>query len=142
MIVRLLGEGQFRVDDSLIARLNELDDEVEICASCRSMSSPDEVKSVSAPASVSSSMAFARACICSVLSFARCTARPTSAICSPMPVAASPIRTCASAAEYCALITSFCVRNDSTFACSVFCPSISFFCCTSSCCPCCMIPSS
>ena len=29
MIVRLLGEGQFRVDDSLIARLNELDDEVE-----------------------------------------------------------------------------------------------------------------
>lgn len=29
MIVRLLGEGQFRVDDSLLARLNELDDEVE-----------------------------------------------------------------------------------------------------------------
>lgn len=29
MIVRLLGEGQYRVDDSLIARLNELDDEVE-----------------------------------------------------------------------------------------------------------------
>ena len=29
MIVRLLGEGQFRVDDSLIVRLNELDDEVE-----------------------------------------------------------------------------------------------------------------
>ena len=29
MIVRLLGEGQFRVDDSLIARLNELDAEVE-----------------------------------------------------------------------------------------------------------------
>ena len=28
MIVRLLGEGQFRVDDSLLARLNELDDEV------------------------------------------------------------------------------------------------------------------
>lgn len=28
MIVRLLGEGQFRVDDALIARLNELDDEV------------------------------------------------------------------------------------------------------------------
>ena len=43
---------------------------------------------------------------------------PTSAICSPIPVAASPIRTCASAAEYCALITSFCVRNDSTFVCS------------------------
>jgi hypothetical protein len=29
VIVRLLGEGQFRVDDSLITRLNELDDEVE-----------------------------------------------------------------------------------------------------------------
>ena len=29
MIVRLLGEGQFRVDDSLISRLNELDAEVE-----------------------------------------------------------------------------------------------------------------
>jgi hypothetical protein len=29
MIVRLLGEGQYRVDDSLLARLNELDDEIE-----------------------------------------------------------------------------------------------------------------
>ncbi len=29
MIVRLLGEGQFRVDDSLLSRLNELDAEVE-----------------------------------------------------------------------------------------------------------------
>jgi hypothetical protein len=29
MIVRLLGEGQFRVEDGLIGRLNELDDEVE-----------------------------------------------------------------------------------------------------------------
>jgi hypothetical protein len=28
VIVRLLGEGQFRVDDGLIDRLNELDDEV------------------------------------------------------------------------------------------------------------------
>jgi hypothetical protein len=28
VIVRLLGEGQFRVDDSLIDRLNQLDDEV------------------------------------------------------------------------------------------------------------------
>ena len=28
MIVRLMGEGQFRVDDALIARLNELDAEV------------------------------------------------------------------------------------------------------------------
>ena len=29
MIVRLLGEGQFRVDDSLLSRLNELDAVVE-----------------------------------------------------------------------------------------------------------------
>ena len=29
MIVRLLGEGQYRVDDSLLARLNELDTQVE-----------------------------------------------------------------------------------------------------------------
>ncbi len=92
------------------------------------MSSPDEVKSSSAPAVVSSSIAFARACICSVLSFARCTARPTSAMFSPSPVAASPIRTCASAAEYWALITSFCVRNDSTLVWSVRSPSISFAC--------------
>ncbi|MDX6451370.1 MAG: hypothetical protein QOH16_1419 [Gaiellaceae bacterium] len=30
MIVRLLGEGQFRVDDSLLGRLNELDAQVEL----------------------------------------------------------------------------------------------------------------
>jgi hypothetical protein len=29
MIVRLLGDGQYRVDDSLLARLNELDAEIE-----------------------------------------------------------------------------------------------------------------
>jgi PspAA-like protein len=29
MIVRLLGEGQYRVDDSLLARLNEIDAKVE-----------------------------------------------------------------------------------------------------------------
>jgi hypothetical protein len=29
VIVRLLGEGQYTVDDSLLVRLNELDDEVE-----------------------------------------------------------------------------------------------------------------
>jgi hypothetical protein len=29
MIVRLMGEGQYRVDDSLLTRLNELDAEVE-----------------------------------------------------------------------------------------------------------------
>ena len=28
MIVRLLGEGQFRVDDTLFAHLNELDDDI------------------------------------------------------------------------------------------------------------------
>jgi hypothetical protein len=35
MIVRLLGEGQFRVDDSLIGRLNELDDAVEEAVAAR-----------------------------------------------------------------------------------------------------------
>ena len=29
MIVRLMGEGQYRVDDTLLGRLNELDSEVE-----------------------------------------------------------------------------------------------------------------
>ncbi|MFL5928832.1 MAG: PspA-associated protein PspAA [Gaiellaceae bacterium] len=29
MIVRLLGEGQYRVDDSLLTRLNELDAQIE-----------------------------------------------------------------------------------------------------------------
>jgi hypothetical protein len=29
MIVRLLGDGQFRVDDSLLARLNDLDGQIE-----------------------------------------------------------------------------------------------------------------
>jgi hypothetical protein len=29
VIVRLLGEGQFRVDDSVVARLNEIDEEIE-----------------------------------------------------------------------------------------------------------------
>ena len=37
MIVRLLGEGQFRVDDALITRLNELDDEI-----ARAVESGDE----------------------------------------------------------------------------------------------------
>ena len=37
MIVRLLGEGQFRVDDGLITRLNELDDEI-----ARSVEAGDE----------------------------------------------------------------------------------------------------
>ena len=64
----------------------------------------------------SSSIAEARACICSVLSFARWIARPVLSISRPIPVAASPIRTCASAAEYWALITSFCERNCSIFA--------------------------
>src|SRR5919201_754002 len=95
-----------------------------------------EVKSSSAPEVVSSSIADARACICSVLSFARWMARPVSAICSPMPVAASPIRTCASAAEYCALIVSFCVRKASTLAESAFSLATSFSCCCSSCCAC------
>jgi hypothetical protein len=37
MIVRLMGEGQYRVDDSLLVRLNELDDEV-----ARAVESSDE----------------------------------------------------------------------------------------------------
>ncbi len=37
MIVRLLGEGQFRVDDGLITRLNELDEEIS-----RAVESGDE----------------------------------------------------------------------------------------------------
>jgi hypothetical protein len=30
MIVRVMGEGQYRVDDSLLSRLNELDNEVSL----------------------------------------------------------------------------------------------------------------
>jgi anion-transporting ArsA/GET3 family ATPase len=37
VIVRLLGEGQFRVDDALITRLNELDEEI-----ARAVESGDE----------------------------------------------------------------------------------------------------
>jgi hypothetical protein len=37
VIVRLMGEGQYRVDDSLLARLNELDDAV-----ARAVESSDE----------------------------------------------------------------------------------------------------
>src|SRR5205085_9275429 len=48
--------------------------------SCRSRSVWSEVKSSSAPDVVSSSIADARACICSVLSLARWIARPVSAI--------------------------------------------------------------
>ena len=90
------------------------------------------VKSSSVPAAVSSSIADARACICSVLSRARSIASPVSAICSPMPVAASPIRTCASAAEYCALMTSFSERKASIFAWSCFSDWIRRSCCSSS----------
>ena len=86
-----------------------------------------------APVSTSSFTAAARACICSVLSWARWRASPTSDISSPRPVVASPIRTCASAAEYCAFTTSFWVRNDSTFADSRRSWSIRFCCCCSSC---------
>ena len=51
--------------------------EAEICASSRSSAvSPVVVKSSSAPASTSSSTAAARACMSSVLSFARWIARP------------------------------------------------------------------
>src|SRR5215831_180823 len=56
------------------------------------------VTSSSAPEAISSSIAPARACICAVLSCARCTAMPTSPISSEMPDTASPILLCASAA--------------------------------------------
>src|SRR5262249_12922762 len=56
------------------------------------------VMSSSAPEAISSSIAPARACICAVLSCARCTAMPTSPISSEMPDTASPILLCASAA--------------------------------------------
>jgi hypothetical protein len=32
VIVRLMGEGQFRVDDDLLAKLNELDDKAQAAA--------------------------------------------------------------------------------------------------------------
>src|SRR3954469_14916234 len=99
-------------------------------ASWRSMSSWPSVRvrlSSKAPAASSSSIAFARARMPSVLSTARCIARPTSAISSPTPVAASEIRTDASTAEYCALMTSFLVRNCSSLPRS-FC-SLSMSCC-------------
>src|SRR4051794_25372053 len=86
--------------------------------SCRSMSSWPAVSeswSSNAPEASSSSIAFARARMFSVLSTARCIAIPTSAISSPTPDAASEILTEASAAEYCALMTSFLVRNWSIF---------------------------
>ena len=54
--------------------------------------------SSSAPEAISSSIAPARAFICSVLSSARWIAMPTSPISSEMPVNASLIRVCASAA--------------------------------------------
>ena len=41
MIVRLLGEGQFRVDDELLAQLNELDAEV-----ARAVEAGDEQRAV------------------------------------------------------------------------------------------------
>src|SRR3954452_3953477 len=105
------------------------------CASWRSMSSwpgPSAVRSSNVPAASSSDTASARARICSVLSCARCMARPTSAICSPTPVAASEIRTWASAAEYWALMTSFLVRKASIFWRSFCSESVSFCCWPSS----------
>ena len=100
-------------------------------ASWRSMSSwpePSWVRSSNVPAASSSSTADARAFMFSVLSIARCIARPTSAISSPTPVAASEIRTWASAAEYCALMTSFFVRKDSIFVRRRFSDSMSLSC--------------
>ena len=89
---------------------------------------PSCVRSSKVPAASSSSTADARAFMSSVLSTARCIARPTSAISSPTPVAASEIRTCASAAEYWALMTSFLVRNASIFVRRRFSDSVSLSC--------------
>ena len=99
---------------------------------CRPGRSRAAVRSSNVPAASSSETASARARICSVLSVARCMARPTSAISSPTPVAASEIRTWASAAEYCALMTSFLVRKASIFVRSFCSDSVSFCCWASS----------
>src|SRR5579859_5491096 len=110
--------------------------ELESCLSWRSMSSspePSWVRSSNVPAASSSPAAWARAFMFSVLSSARCMARPTSAISSPTPVAASEIRTCASAAEYCALMTSFLDRNCSILVRSFCSDSVICTCCCSSC---------
>src|SRR3954469_14056589 len=110
------------------------EEDVSSC-SWRSMSSWPAVSeswSSNAPDASSSSMALARARMFSVLSTARCMARPTSAISSPTPVAASEILTCASAAEYWALMTSFLVRNCSSLERSFCSLSISPCCCVSS----------
>src|SRR2546421_971104 len=112
-------------------------EEEEICASSRSSCvwSP-VVKSSSAPLDVSSSIADARACISSVLSFARWMAIPVSFMCWPIPVAASPTFTWASAAEYCALRTSFCERKDSMRVSSCCWEPTNFSCWSSSCVTC------
>ena len=104
------------------------------------MSSPDEVKSSSAPDSVE---LLDRGCArLHLLGLVLRTLDREPDVRHAARRSRSPPRrscTCASAAEYCALITSFCVRNDSIRAESVFSPSTSFCCCASSCCPCCMI---
>ncbi len=43
MIVRLMGEGQFRVDDDLAARLNELDDRAQAAADASDEAGLDRV---------------------------------------------------------------------------------------------------
>ena len=93
---------------------------------------PSCVRSSNVPAASSSCTASARAFMFSVLSSARCIARPTSAISSPTPVAASEILTCASAAEYCALMTSLRERNCSIFARSFCSEAVICSCCCSS----------
>ena len=62
------------------------------------MSSVDPVRSGRAPEVISSSMAPARACISSILSWARCMDIPALPIESEIPVTASPTLACASAA--------------------------------------------
>ena len=93
---------------------------------------PSWVRSSNVPAASSSWTASARAFMFSVLSSARCMARPTSAISSPTPVAASEIRTWASAAEYWALMTSFLERNCSILVRSFCSEAVICSCCCSS----------
>ena len=81
--------GQLGLDVGLLGHRVELAGDVVALAV--------ELTSSSAPEAISSSIAPARACICAVLSSARCTAMPTS-LSSEIPENASLMRVCASAA--------------------------------------------
>ena len=71
-------------------------------------------------------MAPARACMLSILSWARCIDIPASPIDSEMPETASPILVWASAAVYVAFMVSFLVRKESTWDCNFWAVAMSF----------------